>query len=204
MSVGSMLSSSPLALAGCVLISLSTPSADDQPWRLSGRKRQARADAQAESRRCLFGAPTSYGCRRRSVTTDPLIACRPRQCRNPDRRPVGSHKSCNRNSRTRRRSRNPRASRRKSRTRFGSPVLTSFRPQGSIPKCRNARRKFRRTPVIKMRRHWLGAVVTLAGIAAAPIGASTVSTGKPGRSTPTGIFTALQKQVVHHSSKYGQ
>ena len=35
-----------------------------------------------------------------------------------------------------------------------------------------------------------------------PIGATTVSTGKPGHSTPTGVFTILQKQVVHYSSKY--
>lgn len=35
-----------------------------------------------------------------------------------------------------------------------------------------------------------------------PIGATTVSTGRPGRETPTGVFTILQKQVVHHSSKY--
>jgi hypothetical protein len=35
-----------------------------------------------------------------------------------------------------------------------------------------------------------------------PIGATTVSTGRPSRATPTGIFTILQKQVVHHSSKY--
>src|SRR5690242_14705642 len=35
-----------------------------------------------------------------------------------------------------------------------------------------------------------------------PIGATTVSTGRPGHSTPTGVFTILQKQVVHHSSKY--
>lgn len=35
-----------------------------------------------------------------------------------------------------------------------------------------------------------------------PIGATTVSTGRRGRETPTGIFTILQKQVVHHSSKY--
>jgi len=35
-----------------------------------------------------------------------------------------------------------------------------------------------------------------------PIGASTVSTGKPGHTTPTGIFTVLQKQVEHYSSKY--
>lgn len=35
-----------------------------------------------------------------------------------------------------------------------------------------------------------------------PIGATTVSTGRPGRDTPTGIFTILQKQVEHYSSKY--
>lgn len=35
-----------------------------------------------------------------------------------------------------------------------------------------------------------------------PIGATTVSTGRPGRETPTGVFTILQKQIVHHSSKY--
>ena len=35
-----------------------------------------------------------------------------------------------------------------------------------------------------------------------PIGASTVSTGKPGHGTPTGVFTVLQKQVEHYSSKY--
>lgn len=35
-----------------------------------------------------------------------------------------------------------------------------------------------------------------------PIGASTVSTGRPGRDTPTGVFTILQKQVEHYSSKY--
>ncbi len=35
-----------------------------------------------------------------------------------------------------------------------------------------------------------------------PIGASTVSTGKPGHETPTGVFTILQKQVEHYSSKY--
>jgi hypothetical protein len=35
-----------------------------------------------------------------------------------------------------------------------------------------------------------------------PIGASTISTGKPGHETPTGVFTILEKQVVHHSSKY--
>lgn len=35
-----------------------------------------------------------------------------------------------------------------------------------------------------------------------PIGATTVSSGRLSRPTPTGIFTILQKQVVHHSSKY--
>ena len=35
-----------------------------------------------------------------------------------------------------------------------------------------------------------------------PIGATTVSTGKVGHDTPTGIFAVLQKQVEHHSSKY--
>lgn len=35
-----------------------------------------------------------------------------------------------------------------------------------------------------------------------PIAATTVSTGRRGRETPTGIFTILEKQVVHHSSKY--
>lgn len=35
-----------------------------------------------------------------------------------------------------------------------------------------------------------------------PIGATTVSTGRRGRETPTGVFTVLEKQVVHHSSKY--
>jgi L,D-transpeptidase catalytic domain len=35
-----------------------------------------------------------------------------------------------------------------------------------------------------------------------PIGASTVSTGKPGHGTPTGVFTVLQKQIEHYSSKY--
>ena|SRR5271165_6375549 len=34
------------------------------------------------------------------------------------------------------------------------------------------------------------------------IGRSTVSTGKPGKSTPTGIFTVLQKKVSHESSIY--
>lgn len=35
-----------------------------------------------------------------------------------------------------------------------------------------------------------------------PIGATTVSTGRKGRETPTGVFTVLQKQVEHYSSKY--
>jgi hypothetical protein len=35
-----------------------------------------------------------------------------------------------------------------------------------------------------------------------PIAATTVSTGRQGRDTPTGVFTVLEKQVVHHSSKY--
>lgn len=35
-----------------------------------------------------------------------------------------------------------------------------------------------------------------------PIGATTVSTGKPGHGTPTGVFTILQKQLEHYSSKY--
>lgn len=35
-----------------------------------------------------------------------------------------------------------------------------------------------------------------------PIAATTVSTGRPGRETPTGVFTVLEKQIVHHSSKY--
>lgn len=35
-----------------------------------------------------------------------------------------------------------------------------------------------------------------------PIGASTVSTGKPGHDTPTGVFTILEKHVEHYSSKY--
>jgi hypothetical protein len=35
-----------------------------------------------------------------------------------------------------------------------------------------------------------------------PIAASTVSTGKPGYSTPTGVFTVLQKQVEHYSTTY--
>jgi hypothetical protein len=35
-----------------------------------------------------------------------------------------------------------------------------------------------------------------------PIAASTVSTGRPGHATPTGVFTILQKQVEHYSSLY--
>jgi hypothetical protein len=34
------------------------------------------------------------------------------------------------------------------------------------------------------------------------IAVSTVSTGKPGHETPTGVFTILQKDADHHSSKY--
>jgi L,D-transpeptidase catalytic domain len=34
------------------------------------------------------------------------------------------------------------------------------------------------------------------------IGRSTVSTGKPGKRTPTGVFTVLQKKVEHESSIY--
>src|ERR1700726_710602 len=34
------------------------------------------------------------------------------------------------------------------------------------------------------------------------IGRSTVSTGKPGKKTPTGVFTVLQKKVQHESSIY--
>ena len=35
-----------------------------------------------------------------------------------------------------------------------------------------------------------------------PIAATTISTGRRGRETPRGVFTVLEKQVVHHSSKY--
>jgi len=35
-----------------------------------------------------------------------------------------------------------------------------------------------------------------------PIGISTVSTGRPGHLTPTGVFTVLEKQVTHFSSIY--
>ncbi len=34
------------------------------------------------------------------------------------------------------------------------------------------------------------------------IGATTVSSGKPGHLTPTGVFTILQKDAKHHSTKY--
>jgi hypothetical protein len=34
------------------------------------------------------------------------------------------------------------------------------------------------------------------------IAAATVSTGRPGYGTPTGVFTILQKQIEHYSSKY--
>ena len=34
------------------------------------------------------------------------------------------------------------------------------------------------------------------------VAVSTVSTGKPGHETPTGVFTILQKDKNHHSSKY--
>jgi len=35
-----------------------------------------------------------------------------------------------------------------------------------------------------------------------PIGVSTVSTGKPGHATPTGVFTILQKDLDHKSKRY--
>jgi len=35
-----------------------------------------------------------------------------------------------------------------------------------------------------------------------PIAASTISTGGKGRRTPTGVFTILQKEVVHRSRTY--
>jgi hypothetical protein len=35
-----------------------------------------------------------------------------------------------------------------------------------------------------------------------PIGASTVSSGKSGKETPTGVFTILQKKKEHYSKKY--
>jgi hypothetical protein len=35
-----------------------------------------------------------------------------------------------------------------------------------------------------------------------PIGITTVSTGRPGYSTPTGVFTILQKHVEHYSNLY--
>jgi len=34
------------------------------------------------------------------------------------------------------------------------------------------------------------------------IGTSTVSSGKPGHETPTGVYEILQKQKMHHSNKY--
>ncbi|CAD5106900.1 L,D-transpeptidase [Zestomonas carbonaria] len=34
------------------------------------------------------------------------------------------------------------------------------------------------------------------------IGVSTVSTGKPGHGTPTGVFSILQKRTIHHSDLY--
>jgi hypothetical protein len=34
------------------------------------------------------------------------------------------------------------------------------------------------------------------------IGVSTISSGKPGHETPTGVFTILQKDARHHSKKY--
>ena len=34
------------------------------------------------------------------------------------------------------------------------------------------------------------------------IGASTISSGKPGYATPTGVFTILQKDIDHHSNEY--
>lgn len=34
------------------------------------------------------------------------------------------------------------------------------------------------------------------------IGVSTVSSGKPGHETPTGVFTILEKNAVHHSNAY--
>lgn len=37
---------------------------------------------------------------------------------------------------------------------------------------------------------------------AIPIGASTVSTGRPGYPTPTGVFSILQKHVGHYSTTY--
>jgi len=34
------------------------------------------------------------------------------------------------------------------------------------------------------------------------IGTATISSGKPGHATPTGVFAILQKQKMHHSNKY--
>ena len=36
-----------------------------------------------------------------------------------------------------------------------------------------------------------------------PIAASTISTGNKGRETPTGVYTILQKEIVHRSRTYG-
>jgi lipoprotein-anchoring transpeptidase ErfK/SrfK len=36
------------------------------------------------------------------------------------------------------------------------------------------------------------------------IGVSTCSTGKPGHSTPAGVFTILEKAKVHTSATYGE
>ena len=35
-----------------------------------------------------------------------------------------------------------------------------------------------------------------------PVGATTISSGRPGYRTPTGVFSILQKHVEHYSSKY--
>ncbi len=35
-----------------------------------------------------------------------------------------------------------------------------------------------------------------------PIGVSTISSGKPGHETPTGVFTILQKHITHKSNRY--
>ena len=34
------------------------------------------------------------------------------------------------------------------------------------------------------------------------IGVTTISSGRPGYETPTGVFTVLRKEKMHHSSKY--
>src|SRR5690242_10091560 len=36
-----------------------------------------------------------------------------------------------------------------------------------------------------------------------PIGATTISSGKEGNETPTGVFTVLQKRKEHYSKTYG-